>query len=142
MAIGFLNRNAEPCRRRSSRKGGRGKAGRKASVVLKVVGVFLRRKVRRSMSGSKKRTIQVHRTLAAVYKLQLVKCGKGCSGCPHGPYWYAYYRRQYRGTEGKLVSREICKYIGKSFKLLPFDTGEPAGKKGEERGIIPEDFLL
>jgi len=33
-----------------------------------------------------------------------VKCGKQCSGCPHGPYWYAYWR------EGKKVRK---RYIGK-----------------------------
>lgn len=40
------------------------------------------------------------------YRQESVKCGKrNCSSCPHGPYWYAYYR------EGdKLRSR----YIGKS----------------------------
>ena len=39
------------------------------------------------------------------YRLQSVKCGKrGCTTCPHGPYWYAYWRE-----EGKLRSR----YIGR-----------------------------
>lgn len=39
------------------------------------------------------------------YRLESVRCGKeGCKSCPHGPYWYAYYR------EGdKLKSR----YIGR-----------------------------
>jgi len=36
---------------------------------------------------------------------QLVKCGKGnCTKCPHGPYWYAYWREG-----GKRRSR----YVGK-----------------------------
>jgi hypothetical protein len=27
------------------------------------------------------------------YRLEMVKCGKQqCKSCPHGPYWYAYYR--------------------------------------------------
>ena len=39
------------------------------------------------------------------YRLETVRCGKpGCASCPHGPYWYAYYR-----DGGKLRSR----YIGK-----------------------------
>ena len=42
-----------------------------------------------------------------------VKCGKKCSGCPHGPYWYAYWR-----AEGKLHKR----YIGKGKPAEP----EPA----------------
>ncbi len=34
-----------------------------------------------------------------------VRCGKfGCTSCPHGPYWYAYW------TEG---GRRRSKYIGK-----------------------------
>ena len=44
------------------------------------------------------------------YQLERVKCGKGCKGCPHGPYWYAYFR----GKKGKQVSQ----YIGKDFKPL------------------------
>lgn len=36
---------------------------------------------------------------------QWVKCGKAnCTTCPHGPYWYAYWRE-----EGRRRSR----YIGK-----------------------------
>ncbi|MDQ4125013.1 MAG: hypothetical protein M3134_05370, partial [Actinomycetota bacterium] len=35
------------------------------------------------------------------YRLESVKCGKpGCTKCPHGPYWYAYWRE-----EGKVRSR-------------------------------------
>lgn len=44
------------------------------------------------------------------YRLEHVRCGKeGCTRCPHGPYWYAYWREG-----GKLRSR----YIGKT---LPED---------------------
>jgi hypothetical protein len=40
------------------------------------------------------------------YRLEHVRCGKqGCTRCPHGPYWYAYWRE-----EGRPRSR----YIGKS----------------------------
>ena len=39
------------------------------------------------------------------YRRQSVRCGKrGCTRCPHGPYWYAYWRE-----DGRLRSR----YIGK-----------------------------
>jgi hypothetical protein len=48
------------------------------------------------------------------YRKQSVRCGKrGCTRCPHGPYWYAYWRE-----EGRLRSR----YIGKQ---LP--EGAPTG---------------
>ncbi len=37
------------------------------------------------------------------YRLESVRCGKpGCTKCPHGPYWYAYYREG-----GKVRSRYI-----------------------------------
>ncbi|MDM7911956.1 MAG: hypothetical protein QUS09_02565 [Methanotrichaceae archaeon] len=38
------------------------------------------------------------------YRLERVSCGKGCKGCPHGPYWYGYWKEG-----GKTRS----KYIGK-----------------------------
>ena len=38
------------------------------------------------------------------YRLEKVSCGKGCRGCPHGPYWYGYWKE-----DGKTRS----KYIGK-----------------------------
>ena len=39
------------------------------------------------------------------FRQQRVRCGKdNCTRCPHGPYWYAYFR-----DDGKL-----CKvYVGK-----------------------------
>ncbi|HWL64848.1 MAG TPA: hypothetical protein VNP73_02645 [Actinomycetota bacterium] len=44
------------------------------------------------------------------YRLESVRCGKpNCKSCPHGPYWYAYYR-----DGDRLKSR----YIGKQ---LPDD---------------------
>lgn len=40
------------------------------------------------------------------YREQQVRCGKqGCTRCPHGPYWYAYWRE-----DGRLRSR----YIGRT----------------------------
>ena len=38
------------------------------------------------------------------YRLEEVKCGKpNCTRCPHGPYWYAYWRE-----DGRVRS----KYLG------------------------------
>jgi hypothetical protein len=50
------------------------------------------------------------------YRLEDVRCGKpGCSRCPHGPYWYAYYRE-----DGKLRSR----YIGRELPPAAAAHGE------------------
>lgn len=45
------------------------------------------------------------------YRQEHVRCGKpGCGRCPHGPYWYAYWREG-----GRVRSR----YIGKSLPAEP-----------------------
>jgi len=36
------------------------------------------------------------------YRSQMVRCGKGCASCPHGPYWYAYWKE-----DGKTRSQYI-----------------------------------
>jgi hypothetical protein len=37
------------------------------------------------------------------YRLEQVKCGKAtCTRCPHGPYWYAYWRE-----DGRVRSRYL-----------------------------------
>jgi hypothetical protein len=56
------------------------------------------------------------------YRLEMVKCGKPqCRSCPHGPYWYAYYRE---GT--RLRSR----YIGPELdaRVMP---GPPPGPQSD-----------
>ena len=46
------------------------------------------------------------------FRQETVRCGKqGCTRCPHGPYWYAYWRE-----DGKTRSR----YVGKE---LPGQSG-------------------
>jgi hypothetical protein len=41
------------------------------------------------------------------YRQERVRCGReGCSRCPHGPYWYAYWREG-----GRLRSRYIGKHL-------------------------------
>lgn len=54
---------------------------------------------------------------SVTYRLETVKCGKeGCRSCPHGPYWYAYYR------EGdKLRSRYIGRELPSDVRRLPAD---------------------
>jgi len=49
------------------------------------------------------------------YQLERVTCGKStCKKCPHGPYWYAYFR----DPGGRKVSR----YVG--LKLKPLKAAE------------------
>ena len=41
------------------------------------------------------------------YRLETVRCGKpGCRSCPHGPYWYAYFREGNR-LRSRYIGREL-----------------------------------
>ena len=48
------------------------------------------------------------------YRLESVKCGKpGCNSCPHGPYWYAYYREGNR-LKSRYIGRNLPDEVGVS----------------------------
>ena len=61
--------------------------------------------------GREKQLILESKSIEAVtYQLKKIYCkNPRCKSCPHGPYWYAYYR------EGNRV---ISKYIGKGFRRV------------------------
>jgi len=78
--------------------------------------------------------VQVLKTRMVTYRQEKRMCGKrGCKGCPHGPYWYAYYYERGNGRRKKPGSRGRLKtyYIGKTFHMLPFDNGQPRAKERE-----------
>lgn len=52
-------------------------------------------------------TVSTREGRTVTYRLERVKCGKDCAGCPHGPYLYKYWR------EGKRLRKA---YVGKSAK--------------------------
>ena len=55
------------------------------------------------------------------YRREEVRCGKAnCTRCPHGPYWYAYWRE-----DGKLRSR----YLGSAR-----EPGQPPRKHSRSPG--------
>lgn len=47
------------------------------------------------------------------YRLESVKCGKpNCRSCPHGPYWYAYFRENNR-LKSRYIGRELPEDVKK-----------------------------
>lgn len=57
------------------------------------------------------------------YRQEHVRCGKaGCTTCPHGPYWYAYWRE-----EGRTRKR----YIGRHLPGEPVEEVVPAASTNE-----------
>jgi hypothetical protein len=58
-------------------------------------------------------------TGAVTYRREMVRCGKtACRSCPHGPYWYAYWRE-----DGRVRSR----YIGRRLPDQPTGPAPPSG---------------
>ena len=48
------------------------------------------------------------------YRSQLVRCGKQCSQCPHGPYWYAYWKDGDRSRSqyiGGVLPAEVARLL-------------------------------
>ncbi|HYZ92783.1 MAG TPA: hypothetical protein VFA34_10385 [Actinomycetota bacterium] len=44
---------------------------------------------------------------AVTFRQEMVRCGKKeCGRCPHGPYWYAYWREDGR-TRSRYVGKEL-----------------------------------
>ncbi|MGH3117321.1 MAG: hypothetical protein ACRDQ2_09450 [Gaiellales bacterium] len=61
------------------------------------------------------------------YRLQPVRCGKpGCTKCPHGPYWYAYWREG-----GRVRSR----YLGRRAPQEP-EKGPGPASQGPPAGAV------
>ena len=60
----------------------------------------------RGQSG-KREVLEERHSDSMTFRLERVSCGKNCKGCPHGPYWYGYWREG-----GKTHS----KYIGKNLR--------------------------
>jgi hypothetical protein len=48
-----------------------------------------------------------------LHQLEMIRCGKQCRSCPHGPYWYSY--RWVRGQKGgrSAAGRWVSAYVGK-----------------------------
>ena len=64
---------------------------------------------------------------AVTYRRESVRCGKpGCKTCPHGPYWYAYYRE-----DGRVRSRYIGKDLPANVAASQSSTSHPSGGLSE-----------
>lgn len=66
------------------------------------------------------------------YRCEYVRCGKrNCRSCPHGPYWYAYWKES-----GRTRSR----YVGKKAPRDPRQS--PDAPAGERKRPHPWDKIL
>ena len=59
------------------------------------------------------------------YRQEHVRCGKeGCGACPHGPYWYAYWKQDGRTRK---------QYIGRQLPGEPLEPVVPDRQPGPRR---------
>ena len=63
---------------------------------------------------------------AVTYRSQHVRCGKSCRSCPHGPYWYAFWK------EG---GRTRSQYIG---NVLPAEVRQLLERHDADQSSAPE----
>jgi hypothetical protein len=66
------------------------------------------------------------------YRQEHVRCGKArCSRCPHGPYWYAYWK------EGGRTRRQ---YVGRHLPGQPLEEVVPDASPPDREGrSVPRD---
>jgi hypothetical protein len=57
------------------------------------------------------------------YRRQYVRCGKDCQSCPHGPYWYAFWKED---------GRSCSQYVGTD---LPGDVQRALAEGDAQAGI-------
>jgi hypothetical protein len=66
------------------------------------------------------------------YRREPVKCGKpGCGKCPHGPYWYAYFRRGVRLTK-RYVGIHLPQAVIERGPAWIAEFKRPSSKKGTD----------
>lgn len=65
-------------------------------------------------------------TPTVTYRQQHVRCGKGCAACPHGPYWYAFWKE-----DGRSRSQYIGAQLPADVRRLleEADAGDAARRK-------------
>jgi len=62
--------------------------------------------------------VETQRTPGLTIQLEEIMCGKNCRGCPHGPYYYGYFRQG-----GRLRSVYIGKKLARAGEVARTDRG-------------------
>lgn len=75
---------------------------------LRQVEERLHRVVQERRSGSARPSVHAEHIFGSItFRYETVRCGKAnCTRCPHGPYWYAYWKENGR-TRSRYIGRTL-----------------------------------
>ncbi len=68
----------------------------------------LHRVAQERRAGLSRPTVHAEQTFGSItFRYETVRCGKAnCTRCPHGPYWYAYWKENGR-TRSRYIGRVL-----------------------------------
>jgi hypothetical protein len=74
---------------------------------------------------------------ALSYRQERVRCGKdGCTTCPHGPYWYAYWKDEGRTRKryiGRHLPGEALETVVPTELAAPGNTAEGCDRRSQPK---------
>ncbi len=75
---------------------------------LRQIDERLHRVVQERRAGQPKAGVHAEQSFGSItFRYETVRCGKqNCTRCPHGPYWYAYWKENGR-TRSRYVGRVL-----------------------------------
>src|SRR5574340_1004607 len=75
---------------------------------LRAIDDRLRRVVQERRAGMSKPGVHAEQSFGSLtFRYETVRCGKAnCTRCPHGPYWYVYWKEDGR-TRSRYVGRSL-----------------------------------
>ncbi len=75
---------------------------------LRAIDERLRRVVQERRASLARPAVHAQQTFGSItFRYETVRCGKAnCTRCPHGPYWYAYWKEGGR-TRSRYVGRVL-----------------------------------
>jgi hypothetical protein len=84
------------------------KLSEKEIEQLREIDDRLRRVAQERRASLPKPGVHAEQTIGSItFRYETVRCGKAnCTRCPHGPYWYAYWKENGR-TRSRYVGRSL-----------------------------------
>ena len=88
----------------------------KQIAQLRAIDERLHRVVQERRASATRPSVHAEQTFGSLtFRYETVRCGKpNCTRCPHGPYWYAYWKENGR-TRSRYIGRTLPTVARKSY---------------------------